>query len=348
VEDKNVVVEEHELVIKGSRLKERQEMTIVGDKLTLRHTRWINDNMYEVHESKRGNEVISRKINTSMEGADEIDMFKQYWGTMWQPTITQQEIDAISPVDLNGRGSFKASEFGPKPRQLVTMVSDTSKSINNTAFSEDEKICVTDIEKSACFRLDDKSIQNEESDIKEEILKTRQLIESGAGHSKPETESITSRDSGMTIKVIKPSPTDSPLSTNVNEDDDTAKANTKKQGPLKSRQLSNVDSESDSSSYPDQGMRMLCGNGCALVPETDSNYSYKPRELVSTMMDEQPELDPSEEDGMRVTVIQANLDEGEGTSNEGHSAKKTKKRSAMRHFFGLFRKNKKDKPSKNY
>jgi len=190
VVDKNVVVEEHELMVGDDKLKETREASIFGDVVTLKHVRWINDDRYEVYESRKGQEVTAVQIDTSMEGNDEIEAFKQKWESMWQPTISQEEIDDLAEVEEDS-----ASE-GVKPRELVAKESKTSERENKST-TEDEESRVEQTDSPA---VNDMSlILKSVNDIEDMAApsKPMQLMNVEVGQSNQETIHVTSKENRM-------------------------------------------------------------------------------------------------------------------------------------------------------
>jgi len=187
VVDKNVVVEEHELMVGDNKLKETREVSIFGDVVTLKHVRWINDDRYEVYESRNGQEVTAVQIDTSMEGNDEIEAFKQQWELMWQPTISQEEIDDLAEVEEDS-----ASE-GVKPRELVAKESEGEN--NSTTEDEESRVEQTDSPAVNDMSLILKSV----NDIEDMAAppEPMQLMNVEVGQSNQETIHVTSKENRM-------------------------------------------------------------------------------------------------------------------------------------------------------
>jgi len=200
VVDKNVVVEEHELMVGDNKLKETREVSIFGDVVTLKHVRWINDDRYEVYESRNGQEVTAVQIDTSMEGNDEIEAFKQKWELMWQPTIAQEEIDDLAEVEEDS-----ASE-GVKPRELVAKESEGEN--NSTTEDEESRVEQTDSPAVNDMSLILKSV----NDIEDMAAppEPMQLMNVEVGQSNQETIHVTSKENRM--KMVPANPNEEELS----------------------------------------------------------------------------------------------------------------------------------------
>ena len=91
------VVMEHEMVVNDILLKERKELTTLtsGDgieKSVLVHTRTIGDRVYEVRKVMQEGVTLETTVNTSLTN-DEAMQFETDWNQMWQPTITDAQVN---------------------------------------------------------------------------------------------------------------------------------------------------------------------------------------------------------------------------------------------------------------
>jgi len=270
--------------VDGNILKERREITIVGDNLTLRHTRWINGKMYEVNESRMGQEVTGRDFNTSLDGNEETEKFKQEWERVWQPSITHEAIYGLTTAE---------DKDAVKPRKLVSLNSDQSKSRTGIAIKENDTITISNIKekeqldsiKSADQLIvnDDEPHDNFEGSLKPEQPNILDTI--------PESVHISTKEMKVTLKET--------TSSNNKPTDDQCKVN------------------------EDDG---------------EEEKSMKPMQLC---IDVDRGSVTSEEDGMRVKVLEPSPNEEDGTSCERQIdglAKKEKKKSGRKHFFRGIRK----------
>jgi len=319
--EERTVVEEHELVVEGNTLKERQEMTIVGERLNLTHTRWINDKMYEVNETRMRQEVSDQRINTSLEGNNELETFKKEWERMWHPSITQEEIGGIGKADESSEG------LGSNPRQPVVLISKPSVSRSGIA-TKDEK------EESMCSGIaqppsikssghilieqtigtDDKS---DESITQEEI--------GGIGKADESSEGFGANPRQPVVLISKPSESRSGIATKDDKEEEHL--------------------ESINIGEKEMVVTLKPSQSSSITPTVEqgadeqSHISLKP---MHQLVDHENNSATRTEDGMRVSILEPNQNESESEGQQDGSVKKPKKRSARKAFTDFFRRPKKN------
>ena len=107
VENTEVTVQEHTIVVDGSELSERKELEFVVDgnsegQSTIKHTRRIDGQQYTVIEKRENGQFKSTETITMMT-PDELTAFKEKWRIMWHPEMTEDEI--LDLVDQEGHTS---------------------------------------------------------------------------------------------------------------------------------------------------------------------------------------------------------------------------------------------------
>lgn len=98
IENHKVVVMEHDLVVDGTSLSERKQLTDVQTedgsappRSIMVHTRKIGDRSLEVKEVRVDGEVKETTISTEMSNK-EVKKFQKEWQEKWCPTITDEQI----------------------------------------------------------------------------------------------------------------------------------------------------------------------------------------------------------------------------------------------------------------
>ena len=86
----------HELWIDGHHLIEKKQKTLIdGKDETLVHIRSIDEKSYKVTEINNGeDEALERQVESDMT-EDEVKQFEEDWTNMWNPDITQKEIEKL-------------------------------------------------------------------------------------------------------------------------------------------------------------------------------------------------------------------------------------------------------------
>ena len=82
-------------VAEVSLVEEKRQVTINTDdnlkpKVTLEHTRWINDKSYTVKEEMDGEDIVGHTIITDL-SEDEQQEFQEKWLKFWNPVLPQND-----------------------------------------------------------------------------------------------------------------------------------------------------------------------------------------------------------------------------------------------------------------
>ena len=94
------IILDHEMMVEGKKLRERKEITSSTDEdgnvetLTT-HMRSINDLVYTVKETNVDGEIRNEEVETDMND-EELEIFKENWEEMWNPTICQENTGVIA------------------------------------------------------------------------------------------------------------------------------------------------------------------------------------------------------------------------------------------------------------
>ena len=96
VDNTKVNVQEHTIFVDGTELSERREMEIILDgpsegQSILRHSRRIDGQEYTVIEKREHGQFKSTETITQMTPT-EVSSFKEKWGVLWHPEMTEDEI----------------------------------------------------------------------------------------------------------------------------------------------------------------------------------------------------------------------------------------------------------------
>ena len=96
IENHHVVTMEHELRVDGHHLVEKKQKTLIdGKDETLVHIRSIDEKSYKVTEINNGeDEALERQVESDMT-EDEVKQFEEDWNNLWNPDITQKEIEKL-------------------------------------------------------------------------------------------------------------------------------------------------------------------------------------------------------------------------------------------------------------
>ena len=96
IENHHVVTMEHELLVDGHHLIEKKQKTLIdGNDETLVHIRSIDEKSYKVTEVNNGEDgALERQVESDLT-EDEVKQFEEDWTNMWNPEITQKEIEKL-------------------------------------------------------------------------------------------------------------------------------------------------------------------------------------------------------------------------------------------------------------
>lgn len=128
VEDHQVLTTDHKMIVGGTQLCEKKQVTTVKipgsneiTKTELAHTRTIGDQSFEVVEVRsRGQE--DRNVITEMTDS-EVEAFQEQWKDMWQPGITEDMLEppADNPFAEQANENVKALSVMAAETQPVEM-----------------------------------------------------------------------------------------------------------------------------------------------------------------------------------------------------------------------------------
>ena len=97
-EPEKVVTTTQELWIDGHHLIEKKQKTLIDgndETLVLVHIRSIDEKSYKVTEINNGeDDALERQVESDMT-EDEVKQFEEDWTNMWNPDITQKEIEKL-------------------------------------------------------------------------------------------------------------------------------------------------------------------------------------------------------------------------------------------------------------
>ena len=89
------VTSKHTLKMGGMSLaEEKKQVTVNSDddnlkpRVSLEHTRWINDKSYTVKEEMEGGDIVAQRIITDL-SEDEQQEFQETWLKFWNPVLPQ-------------------------------------------------------------------------------------------------------------------------------------------------------------------------------------------------------------------------------------------------------------------
>ena len=95
IENHHVVSMEHEMRVDGHHLMEKKQKSLVDRTLVLVHIRSIDEKSYKVTEINNGeDEALERQVESDMT-EDEVKQFEEDWTNLWNPDITQKEIEKL-------------------------------------------------------------------------------------------------------------------------------------------------------------------------------------------------------------------------------------------------------------
>ena len=98
IENHHVVTMEHELRVDGHHLIEKKQKTLIDgndEMLALVHIRSIDEKSYKVTEINNGeDDALERQVESDMT-EDEVKKFEEDWANLWNPDITQKEIEKL-------------------------------------------------------------------------------------------------------------------------------------------------------------------------------------------------------------------------------------------------------------
>ena len=95
-------IQEHELVVDGTELKEsrvvdhlRREGEEEPYQTTTVHVRWIDGSYYKVEE------VTNRRVSTSLDDDDQVEAFQQEWADKWMPAMEEELVDQAQQAEAS-------------------------------------------------------------------------------------------------------------------------------------------------------------------------------------------------------------------------------------------------------
>jgi hypothetical protein len=98
IENHHVVTMEHELRVDGHHLIEKKQKTLIDgndETLVLVHIRSIDEKSYKVTEINNDeDDALERQVESDMT-EDEVKKFEEDWINLWNPDITQKEIEKL-------------------------------------------------------------------------------------------------------------------------------------------------------------------------------------------------------------------------------------------------------------
>ena len=87
-----------ELLVDGHHLIEKKQKSLIDgndETMVLVHIRSIDEKSYKVTEINNGeDEALERQVESDMT-EDEVKQFEEDWTNMWNPDITQKEIEKL-------------------------------------------------------------------------------------------------------------------------------------------------------------------------------------------------------------------------------------------------------------
>ena len=98
IENHHVVTMTHELRVDGHHLIEKKQKTLIDgndETLVLVHIRSIDEKSYKVTEINNDeDDALERQVESDMT-EDEVKKFEEDWINLWNPDITQKEIEKL-------------------------------------------------------------------------------------------------------------------------------------------------------------------------------------------------------------------------------------------------------------
>ena len=98
IENHHVVTTEHELRVDGHHLIEKKQKSLIDgndETMVLVHIRSIDEKSYKVTEINNGeDDALERQVESDMT-EDEVKKFEEDWTNLWNPDITQKEIEKL-------------------------------------------------------------------------------------------------------------------------------------------------------------------------------------------------------------------------------------------------------------